>query len=127
MLRFFRQVRQRLLTDNKFSKYLLYAVGEILLVVIGILIAIQVDNWNQERENTEKVKAILFDVMVELKENIKETSRVMRFYEKKDSIIFLSITNQLTEENFKNDTPDGLFSVNTYYTTARLSNEAWKN
>jgi hypothetical protein len=47
MLRFFRQIRQRLLTDNKFSKYLLHAVGVILLVVIGILIAIQVDNWNE--------------------------------------------------------------------------------
>ncbi|MFZ9004340.1 MAG: DUF6090 family protein [Robiginitalea sp.] len=49
MLRFFRQIRQRLLTDNKFSKYLLYAVGEILLVVIGILIALQVDTWNEQR------------------------------------------------------------------------------
>src|SRR5210317_2064427 len=48
-MKFFRQVRQRLLTDNKFSKYLLYAVGEILLVVIGILIALQIDNWNSER------------------------------------------------------------------------------
>jgi hypothetical protein len=48
-MKFFRQVRQRLLTDNKFSKYLLYAVGEILLVVIGILIALQVNNWNEKR------------------------------------------------------------------------------
>ena len=51
MLRFFRQIRQRFLTDNKFSKYLLYAIGEILLVVIGILIAIQVDNWNEARKD----------------------------------------------------------------------------
>ena len=50
MLRFFRQIRQRLLTDNKFSKYLLYAIGEILLVVIGILIALQVDNWNEKKQ-----------------------------------------------------------------------------
>ena len=46
MLRFFRQIRQRLITDNKFSKYLLYAIGEILLVVIGILIALSINNWN---------------------------------------------------------------------------------
>ena len=56
MLRFFRQIRQRLLTDNKFSKYLLYAVGEILLVVIGILIALQIDTWkkcpNQNKKNS---------------------------------------------------------------------------
>ena len=50
MLRFFRQIRQRLLAENRFSKYLLYAVGEILLVVIGILIALQVNNWNEERK-----------------------------------------------------------------------------
>ncbi|WP_019669398.1 cadherin repeat domain-containing protein [Eudoraea adriatica] len=58
MLRFFRQIRQRLLTDNppagsrranRFSKYLLYAVGEIFLVVVGILIALQVNNWNEQR------------------------------------------------------------------------------
>ena len=50
MLRLFRRILQRLLIKNRFSKYLLYAVGEILLVVIGILIALQVDNWNEERQ-----------------------------------------------------------------------------
>ena len=59
MLRFFRQIRQRLLAENpsesasrpgRFSKYLLYAAGEILLVVIGILIALQINNWNEERK-----------------------------------------------------------------------------
>ena len=47
MLPFFRQIRQRLLTDNKFSKYMLYVVGEILLVAIGILIALQGNKRNQ--------------------------------------------------------------------------------
>ena len=67
MFRFFRQIRQRLLTDNKFSKYLLYAVGEILLVVVGILIAIQVDNWNEER----KVDNYKLELLAQLKEDIK--------------------------------------------------------
>ena len=63
MHRFFRTLRQRLLTENRFSKYLLYAIGEILLVVIGILIALQVDNWNEQRKseitvNTYRVKFI---------------------------------------------------------------------
>ncbi|MBT8275167.1 MAG: hypothetical protein KJO39_03400 [Bacteroidia bacterium] len=48
MIKFFRKIRQRLLTENKFSKYLLYAFGEIILVVIGILIALWVNKWNQE-------------------------------------------------------------------------------
>jgi len=69
MLRFFRQIRQRLLTDNKFSKYLLYAVGEILLVVIGILIALQVDNWNEDRQEADKIKAQLTSLLRDLRED----------------------------------------------------------
>ncbi|MBC2839868.1 DUF6090 family protein [Robiginitalea sp. SC105] len=66
MLRFFRQLRQRLLNDNKFSKYLLYAVGEILLVVVGILIALQVDNWNEER----KLRQIELELLGVVYENL---------------------------------------------------------
>ncbi|MGB5480873.1 MAG: DUF6090 family protein [Eudoraea sp.] len=51
MIHFFRQIRQRLLTENRFSKYILYAVGEIILVVIGILIALQINNWNEARKS----------------------------------------------------------------------------
>ena len=51
MLRFLRRVRQRLLAENGFRKYLLYAIGEILLVVIGILIALQINNWNEEKKH----------------------------------------------------------------------------
>ncbi len=50
MVQFFRRIRQKLLVDNRFTKYLLYAIGEIILVVIGILIALQINNWNEERK-----------------------------------------------------------------------------
>ncbi len=50
MIKFFRKIRQRLLAENRFSKYLLYAIGEIVLVVIGILIALQINNWNNARQ-----------------------------------------------------------------------------
>jgi len=50
MIKFFRKIRQRLVTENKFSKYFLYAIGEILLVVIGILIALQLNNLNEDRK-----------------------------------------------------------------------------
>lgn len=49
MIKFFRKIRQKLLSENRFSKYILYAIGEILLVVIGILIALQINNWNNNR------------------------------------------------------------------------------
>jgi hypothetical protein len=48
MVKFFRKIRQKLLSENKFSKYFIYAIGEIVLVVIGILIALQINNWNEE-------------------------------------------------------------------------------
>ena len=81
MLRFFRQIRQRLLpiaigTDNKFSKYLLYAVGEILLVVIGILIALQIDNWNNERIEASREQTILKNLRVDFKNNISNVSAI---------------------------------------------------
>ena len=65
MFRFFRTLRQRLLAENRVSKYLLYAVGEIMLVVIGILIALQVDNWNQQRINQVREAKILHDLYME--------------------------------------------------------------
>ena len=51
MIKFFRKIRQGLLAENKFAKYLIYAIGEIILVVIGILIALSVNNWNQENKD----------------------------------------------------------------------------
>jgi hypothetical protein len=56
MLRFFRLIRQRLLNDGKFSKYSVYAIGEIFLVVIGILIAVGIGEW---RQNIKKEKELL--------------------------------------------------------------------
>ncbi|MFT6336478.1 MAG: hypothetical protein ACI86M_003478 [Saprospiraceae bacterium] len=50
MIKFFRKIRKRLLAEDKFSKYLIYTIGEIVLVVIGILIALQINNWNQKRQ-----------------------------------------------------------------------------
>ena len=49
MIRFFRSLRQKFIEEDKVRKYIIYAVGEILLVVIGILIALQVNNWNEQR------------------------------------------------------------------------------
>ena len=51
MIKFFRKIRQNLLSENKFSKYLIYAIGEIILVVIGILIALQINNLNESQKN----------------------------------------------------------------------------
>ena len=51
MITLLRRLRQQFISNNQFSKYLLYAIGEILLVMIGILLALQVNNWNQKQQN----------------------------------------------------------------------------
>lgn len=79
MLRFFRQIRQRLLTDNKFSKYLLYAVGEILLVVIGILIALQVDSWNEDRMTRKAEHELLLNLKEELITNREQLVEALSY------------------------------------------------
>lgn len=53
MIKFFRKIRYDLMKQNKTSKYLKYAIGEIVLVMIGILLALQVNNWNTERLNKQ--------------------------------------------------------------------------
>jgi len=67
MIKFFRKIRQKLLTENKFSKYLIYAFGEIVLVVIGILIALQINNWNQSKQE----KTSLSEYLTSIAQNIK--------------------------------------------------------
>ena len=56
MIKFFRHIRKSMLMENKTGKYFKYAIGEIVLVVIGILIALQINNWNQQKNNQQKLK-----------------------------------------------------------------------
>ncbi|WP_242083397.1 DUF6090 family protein [Aestuariivivens sediminis] len=72
MIKFFRKIRQRLLSENKFSKYLVYAVGEIILVVIGILIALQINNANEQRKENEFELKILKEIRSNLQTDLEE-------------------------------------------------------
>ncbi len=69
MIKFFRKIRQRLLSESKFSKYLIYAIGEILLVVIGILIALQINNWNEQNKADRVESVFLKRLLVDLKKD----------------------------------------------------------
>ncbi|MGB5377522.1 DUF6090 family protein [Muriicola sp.] len=72
MIKFFRKIRQNLLTENKFSKYLLYAIGEIVLVVIGILIALQINNWNENRKDRQQERVLLKQLQSEFQSNLEQ-------------------------------------------------------
>ncbi len=72
MIKFFRRIRQKLISKNKFSRYLIYAFGEIVLVVLGILIALSIDNWNEHRKATREEVKILEKLNSDLKANLTE-------------------------------------------------------
>jgi hypothetical protein len=75
MISFFRKIRQKLLQKNQVTRYLAYAVGEILLVVIGILIALQINTWNENQKNKSKEELIIKNLHLEFQKN-KEKLRV---------------------------------------------------
>lgn len=73
MLKFFRKVRQNLIDKGDAKRYLLYAIGEIFLVVIGILIALQINNWNEtrkDRQQEQQILAAILDNLVEDETNL---------------------------------------------------------
>lgn len=77
MIKFFRKIRQKLLQENRFSKYLLYAVGEIVLVVIGILIALQIDNWNETQKSKGLEQQLLKALLTEFESNLQLLDEVI--------------------------------------------------
>jgi len=87
--------------ENKTSRYLKYAVGEIVLVVVGILIALQINNWNQSRLDQEKEKKYLKEISDNLKSDILKIEVVLDFNIGKDSLI--NETIELLD--IKNTTP----------------------
>lgn len=70
MIKFFRKIRQNLLTENKVRKYLIYAIGEIILVVIGILIALSINNWNDNRKDRLAEKALYKTLITSLETDL---------------------------------------------------------
>ena len=66
MIKFFRRIRQKLLQENRFSKYLLYAIGEIVLVVIGILLALQINAWNEKQKQIKSSESALLELLQEV-------------------------------------------------------------
>jgi len=93
MIKFFRKIRQNLLLENKTGKYFKYAIGEIILVVIGILIALQINNWNENNKLEEKKQDYYQQLLKDLKKD------------KEFSIKTIEQFNQLRSEydNYRNE------------------------
>ncbi|PTX44821.1 hypothetical protein C8P64_0803 [Christiangramia gaetbulicola] len=103
MLRFFRRLRHKLVQDGKFSKYLIYAVGEITLVVIGILIALAINNWNQDRIIAKKEQFYLeglrnvFQQNKYMLQNLVEVNR-LNYQNSKKIVAFIDDSTNIPEK-----------------------------
>ncbi|MFH4966586.1 hypothetical protein V8G61_00160 [Gaetbulibacter sp. M240] len=98
MIKFFRKIRQKLLAKNKFSNYLLYAIGEIILVVVGILIALWLNNLNQEKVNAQERKNLKTELKAELYDN-KEFFKYYKAYTEECGRKVIEILNISAGEN----------------------------
>ena len=102
MIKFFRNIRKRLLRENRFNKYLLYAIGEIVLVVIGILIALQINNNNEQKKKDLEANKLLIQIQDELLTSIGTFKSQKINYIKKDSIYRIIVSDTLTLEDMMN-------------------------
>ncbi|TXD64262.1 DUF6090 family protein [Polaribacter glomeratus] len=91
MIKFFRKIRQNLLKEGKTTKYFKYAIGEIVLVVIGILIALQINNWNEENANHKKQIDYLKSLKNEMESNLqnvnKEEQHILDFMKREEVLV----------------------------------------
>jgi hypothetical protein len=110
MINFFRKIRKQLADDNKPLKYMRYAIGEILLVVIGILIALSINNWNDNRKLKIEAKSIKNALLIDLaKDTVQLRSRI-ELYEK-----YIMETNVVLEHfNTANNLKDIIISVTKF-------------
>ena len=115
MINFFRKIRHKLLSENKVSKYLLYAVGEIMLVVVGILIALQINNWNE----VEKSKNLEIEILKEIKSSLENDLEDLLFNLNYESVKLASqnvIIDWIEKDLTYNDSLSTHFANNTYVT-----------
>jgi len=123
MIKFFRKIRQSLLSENKFNKYLVYAIGEIILVVIGILIALEINKYNEANKQRAKEVQFLKNLTTDL---ILEENELDRYIEIRESMVNSA---QIILEHFNGKPVDDInlfhyhnFNVEIWQAFQRINN-----
>ncbi|MFC4720953.1 DUF6090 family protein [Geojedonia litorea] len=117
MIKFFRHIRQTLIMENKTSKYLKYAIGEIILVVIGILIALSINNWNEARKDRQKEQLFLHKLSSNLNEDITSLKNILH----SDSLLIHDLTSLSQEILTVKHTRELTFKNNARYKYFKFS------
>lgn len=112
MFRIFRNIRQKLATENKIMAYLRYAIGEIVLVVIGILIALQINNWNELRKQSNAETEFMVGVKKDLTQDKSYIELLLKQMEPKIESFELLNNKRLLKTHYKNiSSIDSLFRI----------------
>mgnify|MGYP001549829904 CR=1 FL=1 len=125
MIPFFRKIRKKMADDNRPLKYMRYAIGEIVLVVIGILIALQINTWNEERKGREIGTALLKNLTSDLIRNQELLIRDILWH--KNTVNSINILIKVHKENIPyNDSLQKHFDNARKFPDPRLSFAAYQ-
>ena len=124
MIKFFRKIRQNLLSEGKTGKYFKYAIGEIILVVIGILIALQINNWNENR----KLKNQELNLLADIRTNLISTYNTFKkdsINNQRDILQYEKIEYYIENDLKYNEELDSAFGVLTFWSTPYITSTAY--
>ncbi len=126
MISFFRKIRKNLLKEGKTVRYFKYALGEIILVVIGILIALQINNWNEEKKNVRKGYEILVDVRENAESNIIQFQQDIEVNRKVINSIDI-VLNNITITKVYNKSLDKHLRFVTWWASSRWKSTGYES
>ena len=107
MIKLFRNIRKKFLSEGKTNNYLKYAIGEIVLVVIGILIALQINNWNQNRIENNRARKLLKNMVEDLATDTLMLNQSITNYEFQSN----NCVKLLNDSLFANTKTDSIFCM----------------
>ncbi|SFZ93949.1 hypothetical protein SAMN05428642_103449 [Flaviramulus basaltis] len=127
MIKLFRNIRENLLNEGKTSKYFKYAIGEILLVVIGILIALQINNWNEARKDENRMHTNINSISEDIKSDAFQIEKAVAILKKqmdagRNIIPVMESKNKVLADSLK-----FILDFNSFTTTPIISetNNTW--
>jgi hypothetical protein len=126
MIKFFRKIRFDLMEKDKTGKYFKYAISEIILVVIGILIAVSINNWNENRKEKGIETASLTDIRKDLIQTKEDLTNNIKAH-KSQSKIYNKLLYNLKKTQVYNDSLASKFSQLIYWTSPYLTLATYEN
>jgi len=126
MLYFFRNIRQNLLRQGKTAQYLRHAIGEIILIVVGILLALQLNTWKEEREEREKEQELLISLRTDLLKALQELSQSAHQYGIARASIQTVLHHMEYDLPYHDSIGSHFFNTTLYWGTSDLNNATYE-